>query len=54
MVLKIVMALVGLWGCIYTGSYGFFEYKNKNPRGAIGVWLLVFATIVALTGNVLI
>ena len=50
--LKIVIALAALWGCIYTVSYGFFEYKNKNPRGAIGVWLLVAATIIALAGSV--
>ena len=38
---KFLILLAYLWIMGYTVSYGMYEYKNKNPRGAFGVALLL-------------
>lgn len=57
MLLKILVVLIGLWCTVYTASYGIFEYKkNKNPKGAIGVFalgtLVAFASLGIMLTNI--
>ena len=53
MIYRIIIIAAGLWAVIYSASYGFFEYKNKNPCGAAGVWVLASLTLVALAGVII-
>ncbi len=47
--LSLILWFVALGGVIYTFSYGYWLWQQKNMRGAISVALLALVTIIYST-----
>lgn len=45
MIYKIVILALELWSLVYTVSYAYWEWKNSNKRGAVGIGVLCALTI---------
>jgi len=37
---------VSLYICVYTASYGVFEWKNSNKEGAVAIWFFCGVSLV--------
>lgn len=40
-----LMLVVANYLCVYTFSYGVWEWKNGNKSGAMAVWLLCLVVV---------
>ena len=50
MIYKIIIFVLYVRTVIYHGSFAVYEYKNKNPRGAIGTAFVLALLTVAVAG----
>ena len=50
MIYKLLIFLLYIWTGVYTSSFAVYEYKNKNPRGAIGTVFVLILLTVAVAG----
>ena len=42
-----IMLAVGIYLCVYTSSYGVWEWNKGNKTGAVAVWLLCLTVVAA-------
>lgn len=53
MIYKLIIIIAYLWIMIYTASYGFFEYREGNKYGTMGIALLCLAITVMTVGAII-
>jgi len=50
MIYKLIISFLCAWCSTYTISYGIFEWKSKNPTGAVAVFALCVPALAFTVG----
>ena len=45
---------IAIYSCVYTMSYGVWEWKRNNKPASVAVWVFSFIAVVIPTVNILI